>query len=274
MDMLPYIVKGLGSSPAVYAEKAAAGVTVHWRYSGPTVAYFEITLFHNGRSVNATKVGPGIQSYTFPTENPSPSKRLSFSVMAYMPAGAPRKTVGRTEEYSSILQLLQSSTQTMIAENEEDNMILTELDEISKAFLGLPLTPEMGQQYLTKVKDYRASGKSMDEAYNSIAIEFEKASDNEDVAFYESRTGNIITGSDEEDEYGGIDPELLTYIQKPPPEKKTAGASGNNDMLIYGGIALVGLYLLFGSKGKGLSGTARKIKTSVRKTQRRKVTKR
>ena len=139
-------------------------------------------------------------------------------------------------------------------------------NKIAIPALGTSLTPAMQQEYLAKYKKH-IKAISPDQAFDLIAAEFQKAVKDEDIAFYESRTGNIITGEGYEED---IDPELLPYVQK------TGGASGGNkNLLIYGAIAAAGLFLLFGNKkkGKGLSGTAKKRKTSARKTQRTRTTK-
>lgn len=154
---------------------------------------------------------------------------------------------------------VKAAVQKVIAQTQiPDSEVLRVINEkIATPWLGLPLTPAMGQQYLTKFKNYISQGMSPDQAFDNIDAEFEKATDAEDVAFYESRTGNIISGGNSSN-----DPSLPYQPSLHQSNVRTAGASGsNNNMLIYGGIALVGLWLLFGNKGKGLSGTPKNIKS-------------
>lgn len=276
MDMLPFQMSGLGATP-VYAEKAASGLTVRWQYSGKTPEYFYVQLYRNGSFKGNTEVAANLRAYNYTTENPTPTNKLYFKVYAQVP-GSGLVLVGQSPEYSSLVSsapaptlpppVIQTpTTPVQTSQQSDNNLILSTLNEISTTYLDLPLTPAMGQQYLTKFKNYTASGMAPNQAFDRIAAEFEAAVENEDIAFYESRTGDIITGEGFEDD---IDPDLLPYVQK------TAGASGGNNMLIYAGIAAAGLFLLFGGKkkGKALSGTPRKRKTSVRKARRSKTTKR
>lgn len=131
-------------------------------------------------------------------------------------------------------------------------------DEIAKNYLGAPLTLTMQQHYLSQFRSYIGQGMSYDQAFNTIASEFGQATENQDTDFYQSRTGINISGGTEQNS-----PTALA----PAGNVRTAGASdsGNNNLLIYGAIAVAGFYLLFGNKSKGLSGTPKKENTKSRK---------
>lgn len=150
----------------------------------------------------------------------------------------------------------------------EEDKVLEVLKSIATNNLGVPLSPEMEIEYAKKFRGYANEGMTYDQIFDSINAEFVTATEAGDVAFYESRTGVKLDSSPANSTSNiidnNIDPDLLPYVQK------TAGVSGGNNMLIYTGIAAAGLFLLFGNKkkGKGLSGTPRKRKTSTKKRSR------
>ena len=265
MDMFPFQISGLGSTATVKATSTSGGLKVDWQYSG-NAEYFYVQLWRNGTFRGNTKVASNLRTYTYAGEVPSASNKLHFVVYAQVP-GSGLKEVGTSAVLSSASAAPSAQT-TQSQGMPSDTELIHTLNDISEAYLGLPLTAVMQQEYLAKLKQYMGNGTPITQAFDRIADEFEKAVDDEDIGFYESRTGNKISseGFDE----GDIDPELLPYVQK------TGGASGGNkNLLIYAGIAAAGLFLLFGNKkkGKGLSGTAKKRKTSARKTQRTRTTK-
>lgn len=264
--MFPYqIISGLGASATVTATPLPGMVKVDWVYTG-NAEFFYVQLWRNGTFRGNTKVESNLRTYTYAGEVPSASNKLHFVVYAQVP-GSGLKEVGTSVVLSSAPSpSAPAPTQTTQSQGiPSDTELVHTLNDISEAYLGLPLTAVMQKEYLAKLKQYIGNGTSINQAFDRIADEFEKAVEDEDIGFYESRTGNKISseGFDE----GDIDPELLPYVQK------TGGASGGNkNLLIYGAIAAAGLFLLFGNKkkGKGLSGTSKKRKTSVRKTTKRK----
>lgn len=266
MDMFPFQISGLGAATTVTATPLPGMVRVDWIYNG-SAEFFYVQLWRNGTFRGNTKVAANLRTYSYANEVPTDSNKLHFVVYAQVP-GSGLKEIGKS------IVLPASTTPTPPAHTTQshgvpsDTELVHTLNDISEAYLGLPLTAVMQKEYLAKLKQYMGSGTPISQAFDRIADEFEKAVEDEDIGFYESRTGDIITDEGYE---GDIDPDLLPYVQK------TGGASGGTtNLLIYGAIAAAGLYLLFGGKkkGKGLSGTARKKKTIVRKTQRRKATKR
>lgn len=177
------------------------------------------------------------------------------SVVARAAGGAVQNTIESAQKMQAAIQALGPS----------DSEVLSVINnQIAMPALKAPLTTSMQQQYLSQFKSYISQGMTPDDAFDQIAAEFVEAAERGDTDFYESRTGvSLSNGND-----GSVDPALLPYVQK------TAGASGsNNNMLIYGGIALVGLYLLFGNKGKGLSGTPAKKNIKSRKPAKKAKTK-
>lgn len=211
-----------------------------------------------------------IMAIALAKKNPSELVTIANSgnvVAAAAAAQAMKKTVQKSQD-------IQAAIQASLPSDSEILRVINE--EIATPWLGLPLTPAMGQQYLSQFKNYISQGMSPDQAFDNINAEFERATDAEDVAFYESRTGNIISGGS-----SGSSPNnnpSLPYQPSVLPNQsnvRTAGASGNNDLLIYGAIAAVGLYLIFGQRGGGLSGVKSKTtkKTSSRKPATRTKTK-
>lgn len=177
------------------------------------------------------------------------------STVARAAAGAIQNTLDSGQKMQAAIQ----------ATGPSDSEVLSVINnQIAMPALQAPLTSAMQQQYLSQYKSYIGQGMTPDQAFDQIAAEFVDAAERGDTAFYESRTGVSLSNGNG----GNVDPALLPYVQK------TGGASGgNNNMLIYGGIALVGLYLLFGNRGKGLSGAPSKENTKSRKPAKKALTK-
>lgn len=258
MDMFPFQISGLGAATTVTATPLPGMVRVDWIYNG-SAEFFYVQLWRNGTFRGNTKVAANLRTYSYANEVPTDSNKLHFVVYAQVP-GSGLKEIGKS------IVLPASTTPTPPAHTTQshgvpsDTELVHTLNDISEAYLGLPLTAVMQKEYLAKVKQYMGSGTPINQAFDRIADEFEKAVEDEDIGFYESRTGNKI--SSESFDEGDIDPDLLPYVQK------TGGASGGTtNLLIYGAIAAAGLYLLFGGKkkGKGLSGTPKKENTKSRK---------